>query len=309
VEAACRLLLDRGAVPVISDSPGGLIRSPATVFETTGISGIIKKLGLKTVYLDSSTPEQHVLPDGTVLYISGFLKEIDGIINLPKLKSHCLTLTSLSVKNLYGLVPGFRKGEYHKHFTAPRKIAWIMAELYDRIRPMVSLNILDGIVGMEGNGPTGGTPREFSIMGLSQDAGALDSATESLLEFRRPSPILEELTRRGTVPDYEVNWPKGDPTVIENFRVPGNWHFSLIPAWLPRLLGRLVQVYPAVNVDKCVRCGLCQRSCPVKAIDMTPGRTTPEFDDKRCIRCQCCRELCPESAVGFKETFLSRIYS
>ena len=309
VEAVCRLLIERGAKPVISDSPGGLIRSPKGVFDITGMSDVISRLDLETVHLEAGKPGRFRLEDETDLHLTGYLDEIDGIVNLPKLKSHCLTLSTLAVKNLYGLVPGFRKGEYHKYYPTPKRFAWIMAEIYSRVRDKIRLNIVDGIVGMEGNGPSAGTARAFGIAGLSRDAAALDAALENLLGFKRPSPILKELVKRGLVPEHDVSWMEGEALSISDFRIPSNWHLNMVPTWLSRILGGLVQVYPKVIAGNCVRCGLCMRSCPVGAISTEPAGSCPKFDYKRCIRCQCCSELCPESAIFFRKTFLTRLYS
>ena len=62
------------------------------------------------------------------------------------------------------------------------------------------------------------------------------------------------------------------------------------------LLG-LVREKIVVDREKCVRCGVCARKCPMKAITLNP---CPVIDTKKCIRCFCCVEICSENALSEK---------
>ncbi|MBN1837185.1 MAG: DUF362 domain-containing protein [Spirochaetales bacterium] len=306
VEAVLRFLKARGVTPVLADSPGGVVRSPARVYRATGMAELARRTGVELLHLETAGAAAHVLSDGTPLYLSSLLDRVDGIVNLPKLKTHSLMLSTFALKNLYGVIPGFRKGEYHKLYPTPRRFAWLLAELYDRLRPKVRLNLVDGIWGMDGNGPSAGNAKPFGLIAAAGDAVALDAALERLLGFRRPSPLARELERRGWLVPAETRWvgPRGND--LPRMQLPANWYMSLTPRWMARLLGRAVEVYPDVDPEKCVMCGDCMRACPVGAISMEPGLSPPRFDYQACIRCLCCQELCPESAVGFRKTRLAR---
>ncbi|HON72463.1 MAG TPA: 4Fe-4S binding protein, partial [bacterium] len=65
------------------------------------------------------------------------------------------------------------------------------------------------------------------------------------------------------------------------------------------------KIYPEIDDDKCVRCEVCLRSCPEKAIDKFDGRMKINY--KKCISCYCCHELCPQKAVMIKKNRLADI--
>ncbi|MCD6417792.1 DUF362 domain-containing protein [bacterium] len=306
VEAVASVVIDLGATPVISDSPGGAIRGAQRVLNNTGMNDVAKRLNIKTIPLETKGANIFTLPDGEKLFISKIVEEVDGIINLPKMKTHSLTLTTFATKNLYGLVPGFRKAEFHKIYPTPRKFARLIVEVYKAVREKIRLNFIDGIVGMDGNGPSSGDVRKIGILGLSDDTAAMDAALEKIIGLKSPAPITIELKRQNLLPDFAIEWLDGIPAENINLKIPSNWAMRFVPAFITRSLGALVQVYPDVDEKKCIKCGDCKNSCPVSAISMEAGKTAPQFDYKKCIRCLCCHEICPTSAVIFKKSWLAK---
>ena len=305
VEAVAKAVLQIGATPVISDSPGGAIRGTKRVLENTGMANVAKRLGIETVPLETLGARTFELDDGETLYLTRFLDDVDGIINIPKLKTHSLILTTFAIKNLYGLVPGFRKAEYHKIYPSPKKFAWLLAEIYTRVSSKIRFTVMDGIVAMDGNGPSSGRLRNLGILALSDDAAAMESAFERLVGLKSPSPVMRELLNREIVPHYSLKWIGEPIRHIEDFQIPSNWIMRFVPSWFTRLAGTLVRVYPGVDLEKCIKCGECFRSCPVNAISMEAGKTPPAFDYGKCIRCLCCHEICPEKAVVFRKSWLA----
>lgn len=307
LEAVSRIVLEMGAIPIIGDSPGGILRKTETVFHRTGTADVASKMGIPIVPLDTQGIEISILSDGEELHITRFLDDIDGIINIAKLKTHSLMLTTLAVKNLYGLVPGFRKSEYHKIYPSPKYFAWLIAEIYERVRSKLRLSVIDGIIGMDGNGPSAGRARELDLLAVSDNAAAMDIAIEDIIGLKRDSPLTLELKKRGLVPQFQKKW-LGEPIEhIAEFKIPFNWHTYLAPQWLARIAGRLIQVYPGVDMKKCIKCGECMESCPVFAISMTGEKSIPEFDYRKCVRCMCCHEICPVNAVVFKKSLLAKL--
>ncbi|MCD6595289.1 DUF362 domain-containing protein [bacterium] len=306
VEAVAKIVLDYSAIPIIGDSPGGAIRGTQRVLKNTGMLKISEKLGIETISLEAKSAIQIKLPDGKILHISKIINEVDGIINIAKLKTHSLVLMTLTVKNLYGLIPGFRKAEYHKIYPTPPKFARLVAELYSAVKDNLKFSVLDGIVGMDGNGPSSGQAHKFGLLALSDNPPALDFEIENIAGLKSHSPIMKELIKRNLVPQYEVKWLGEKIENFKNFKIPSNWYLYLAPAFLTKFLGKLVQVAPDVVDSKCIHCGDCMHSCPVDAITMIIEKTSPKFDYSKCIRCLCCHEICPTKAIIFKKSILAK---
>jgi ferredoxin len=80
-----------------------------------------------------------------------------------------------------------------------------------------------------------------------------------------------------------------------------NLHFKkpIVSGKLTKRILRTLKERPiVVDEKKCIKCGLCAKKCPAKAIKLKPF---PVIDKKKCIRCFCCMEICPEDALSLKE--------
>lgn len=305
VSAAVKFLRTLGLEVIVSDSPGGAGTKSMFAMKETGIYDAAVNAGAKVVPIEKFGIKTFKSDGGAKIHISKIIDEVDGIVNLPKLKTHSLTLLTLAVKNCYGLVPGFMKARYHFYYPTPRKFSWLLAEIYERVRDKIRAVILDGIVAMEGNGPSAGDLRKLGLIGISDDCAAIDDALEKMLGQDKPSPVIKELKKRKLVPDYKVSWLNGKETKIHDFAIPSNWKMRLIPSFLGTLANRLIQIYPIVDESLCTGCGDCASSCPANAINIS-SNGLPKFDYKRCIRCLCCHEICPSKAIKLKRTFLTR---
>ena len=97
----------------------------------------------------------------------------DGLINLPKLKTHCQLYMTGAVKNLFGCVAGKRKAWWH--FKAGSYRDYFPLMLVETARLLnARLHLLDAVLAMEGNGPASGTPRRAGLLLASEDPVALD---------------------------------------------------------------------------------------------------------------------------------------
>lgn len=115
--------------------------------------------------------------DGLVIKefpLTHYFEEADAIINLPKLKTHSQLYFTGAVKNLYSMMPGPRRGFYHLKYSNMEYFANMLLDLYTLLRKRVVLNIMDGVYGMEGNGPCNGNPKFAGVLAASSDANALD---------------------------------------------------------------------------------------------------------------------------------------
>jgi uncharacterized protein (DUF362 family) len=159
LEALIRLLLARGAEVIVGDSPGGPFSEfwLKTVYDGT----MMTQLKRKGVVLNFDTSAMTVpYPQGKVLKnvdAAGFILQADAVVSFAKLKTHVFMNYTGAVKNLLGIVPGTVKAEYHHRFCSTEDFADMLVDVSEFVKPRLS--IIDAVVCMEGNGPSGGEPR------------------------------------------------------------------------------------------------------------------------------------------------------
>ena len=313
VEAVAELLVDHGAQLSLGDSPplGNLAR----VLSKSGYDNFMKRLNVKPCPF---TRKRSLDCLNSRLFrrleLAEEVFEFDKVVNLPKIKTHCQMGLTLAVKNLFGTVIGTDKASWH--LRAGKNIdsfATVLVQIYEQISPMVS--IVDGVLGMEGNGPNSGKPRRIGIVAAGQDAVALDSVIASLLDF----PIdLVKTCVVGSDLGLGVTDPEGIAVVgdeldgfpITDFERPKSmtmsWNLSY---WNPfrRFLENHVITKPAIDASICKSCGVCMNHCPPGAIKSKNGMM--KIDTRVCISCFCCHELCDNDAVMIVEPYLGKLLS
>ena len=334
VAAVAKLVQEAGGHAVIADSPGGpysvtLLRA---YYRRCGFTWAAEVSGAE-LNEDVSTM-QVAYPEGIALRrldLIGLLQQVDVIINLPKLKTHNLSGLTLGVKNLFGLIPGTVKVGYHSKLQPQQRFFEGLVDIYTYAHP--ALNLIDAVIGMEGNGPSGGEPRQIGAILASADALALDVACAELVGY---PPLAVKTTAvaaahgltTGKLEDVPL---VGDP--LAELRVP-DFHKGMMavmdPGLLPERLRGLVSMedggenkprhqFPGRVLNwlgrqsvavpsagpKCTGCGYCAKHCPVDAITIVNKRA--HMNLKKCIRCYCCHELCPQLAVELKRPWVGRL--
>ena len=179
VKGLIRIVREAGGVPSIGDSPG--IGSCLRAAEKAGIRKVAEEMDCPLVELDRPVlPEKRQGTYFRQLEIDRTVLEADVVINLPKWKTHGMMLLTLGVKNMFGCVPGPRKALWHLKAGEDRTLfARMLVDVYRIVRP--SLTVLDGVVGMEGNGPGSGNPVHLGLIMASRDAFSLDQVVCELL--------------------------------------------------------------------------------------------------------------------------------
>ena len=306
VKGVIQILREAGGVPFIGDSPsvGSLMRTA----EKAGIKAVANEMKCPLVEFNNPVlPSQRRGNIFKQLEIDQTVLEADVIINLPKFKTHSLTLLTLGVKNLFGCVPGPRKALWHLKAGEDRKtFAQILVDIYQVIQP--SLTILDGIVGMEGNGPNSGRPIPLGLILASRDSVSLDQIACDLVGISRESLLTNRVAiEQGLGKDgIEVVGERVEDVRIPHFQFPTlsqpDWN---LPGFLRRALKNALASKPVVQEEMCNACGRCSEICPPKALVRKEKDLV--FDYGRCIRCLCCLEVCPEGAISIKQGWALRI--
>ena len=316
--ALCDMLTERGAKVIVGDSPGGLYNS-AYVGRVYTVSGVRAVLEHGAVLNDDYSQKEAKFDDAAVLHnftYTGYLDGADHIINFCKLKSHGMMGMSCAAKNMFGTVPGVIKPEYHFRFPEYDKFADMIVDLDEYFHPILS--IADAVVGMEGNGPTAGTPRAIGCLLASHSPHNLDMIAAKILGFERAElPILESAYRRGMTyaTAEEVNLI-GDvnPLILSDFERVIERHSlqfsgdgkSGIKRAFSSFASSVLSTKPKLSPSMCVGCGICRDICPAKAIEIKNKKA--KIDRRACIRCFCCQEFCPKSAMKVYRTPIAKLF-
>jgi uncharacterized protein (DUF362 family)/Pyruvate/2-oxoacid:ferredoxin oxidoreductase delta subunit len=299
VKGMIQIVREAGGIPFIGDSPsiGSLTRAA-------------EKAGIKRVADENKCPlmefDKPIFPPKgggkffKQLEIDKRVLEADVVINLPKWKTHGMMLLTLGVKNLFGCIPGTRKALWHLKAGEDRKLfAQMLIDLYQIIQP--SLTILDGIVGMEGNGPGSGDPIQLGLILTSRDPLSLDQVVCDLLRIPRKSLMTNQVAfEEGMGKDgIEVVGERLEEIKIHRFRLPApsspSWD---LPRFLQKALKNALTSKPVVDEEVCNACNRCLEICPPKVLSREERGLA--FDYGKCIRCFCCQEVCPEGAISIK---------
>jgi len=309
------MLIERGAEVVIGDSPGGLYNAAfvGTVYRVAGLEAA-EAAGAR-LNRDFSQAVAH-FPAARVAHefqYTRYLDDADVILDFCKLKSHGMMGMSAAAKNLFGVIPGTMKPEYHFKYPDPADFARMLVDLCEYFKPCLCL--VDAVVGMEGNGPTAGTPRQIGALLAGPSPHRVDLACATLIGLKRSDvPTLEAAFERSLIPadaeDLEIS---GDLFALSDFRNVEVHNSHLFTGRLPgplgqaqsKLLQALLGSRPQVQKKRCVGCRKCEQICPAHAIQVEHG--VPVIDRKRCIRCFCCQEFCPKGAMQVRRSPLARL--
>lgn len=309
VQVVSELVQEAGGTVLIGDSPGigGFLR----VADKCGIRAAAHASKATLVEFRDAIELQG---SGTFrsIRIAREYYEADIIINLPKLKTHEMMTMTCAVKNLFGAVIGAEKAGWHLKAGSSRELfARLLLEIYLLKKP--SLNIVDAIIAMEGNGPGSGDPIKRGLLLAGTNAVAVDVIAGNLAGI--PTQLLpierEAITMRlaGALRS-DIKLCGTDITEIPKiiFKLPAGLDVQFgLPPFLAKLLKSHLTTYPEADREKCVLCGICRDTCPPTAITMQNSALS--VDNARCIRCWCCRELCPHNAMKTKRSLLLKTLS
>ena len=307
VRALVTLVQKAGGTVTVAESPGGpyLKQYLEMVYRACGLDAVARETGCA---LNTDLAEAEVENPGAKylkkLHVIRPLADADLVINLPKLKTHGQMVLTGAVKNMFGAIAGTTKIEYHMRMPGYEQFADALIDIFLSVRP--ALNIMDAVVGMEGDGPSAGKPKKIGLVMASEDAFALDTAAARVVGLEPEQvPVLRQAAARGLAPasaaDITFTGLRPEDIRLDSFEAPmlGNLGgVTLTEGAVPGLLARFIRPRPAFNHTLCTGCAECVRSCPARVITMKDKK--PYADLAGCIRCFCCQELCPSKAVEIR---------
>ncbi len=308
VKSVIKRVMELGGNVTIGDSPAGISRPIEEYWRITGMERVAQETGAKLVQLEKKgVVERRV--NGKSYFIAQAVAEADLVINICKLKTHNLMLYTGAIKNMFGVIPGFRKSEYHKQSPKVEEFAEIIVDVFQAVQP--GLSIMDAVEMMEGNGPSAGKPRHLGVVLGSCDAVALDSVAANVVGFDNGEILTTNYAYQRGLGEAELQRIEmlGDPMpslLTGSIELPTNRLHRYVPPAMVKLLGKLIWVRPKPDIDRCKRCGACIRICPTQA--MTPRDGFPVIDYQKCISCFCCDEACPHNAIDQDMSWLTKLF-
>ncbi|MBE6653238.1 MAG: DUF362 domain-containing protein [Ruminococcaceae bacterium] len=320
--ALIKMLTERGAKVIVGDSPGGVYTAAfvnhvyhASGMEACEAAGALLNRDFSTT--DTSFPEARVLKSFTY---TAWLDACDSIIDFCKLKSHGMMGMSAAAKNLFGVIPGTMKPEYHFRFPNMVDFSHMLVDINDYFAEKIKLCLVDGVESMEGNGPTQGTPRHVGVLLASPSPHTVDAVCARLIGLTEDAvPTLMAARERGLIGEDFPLLIAGSPAQdVEDYAVSDFKHVAVRHGHLFDSRGKLISKAlealltsrPKLKAGECIGCAKCGHICPAKAITMESaknGRKRAVIDRDKCIRCFCCQEFCPTGAMKVHRTWIARM--
>ncbi|MEO0985528.1 MAG: DUF362 domain-containing protein [Cyanobacteria bacterium J06639_14] len=235
VYCVAELVKAAGGRPFLGDSPA--FGSAHGVAKANGYLPWLEKAEVPIQELHGKRYATDASNELTHLRLSQEAMNADVVINLPKVKSHMQLTLTLGVKNLFGCVPGKMKAWWHMEAGKDRdRFGTMLVETARAISPQ--LTIVDGILGHEGNGPSGGEPRALGLLGASTDVFALDRILVTILGVDPADvPTVAQSQRLGYCPELstiELPLQSSEALAIADWQLPTQ--LMPIDFGLPRVL-------------------------------------------------------------------------
>ena len=246
------------------------------------------------------------------IYLPKEIKDVDIIINVPKLKTHNGYVYTGAIKNLFGLLGNKMK----MHMVHKNKIEFqqMLADIYFAVEetnntelPKV-LTIMDCVDCMEGKGPRAGKPRKVGLLIAGFNPAAIDIVGYTLMNGN-PND-LEVITSVANRAELSVDISQleiiGDVDykdfIMKDFKKP---KLAILKkgqvrkgALTSKISEKMTKISIKVNRKKCVLCEECIKHCPAEAMSRKNDKIYVDHD--LCIECYCCGESCPNGAISTK---------
>lgn len=300
---------DAGAEVVLGDSSAAGPIETRKALKVAGIEQVAKETKAKAVNFEAEGFAKIPAPEGSMrlneIYVAKPVLDAQMVVTVPKLKNHNLTKFTGALKNLFGTVPTATRMNLHALGNI-RRFSQGIVDIFSAVKP--GLAIMDGVVGMDGNGPSFGTIRKTGIIAASRDSVALDAVCSSMVGYKENEILTTfEASNRGLgngrLRDIQLMGTEARELYLSWDKVK-TMPLDMVPSRLFRMMIGLVYTRPKLIKANCTRCATCASHCPAHAIRLSPY---PVLDYNKCLKCFTCNEICPNGAYELRKSFLARI--
>jgi len=234
VDAVIQLCKSEGAAEVVVAEGPGHWRNVQYLVNESGLGDVLRKHGVRFVDINHDEPVKVPNLGRTTgldfLYMSRTILEAEVLISLPKLKTHHWAGATLSLKNLFGTLPGICYG-WPKNELHWRGIPCSIVDIAATHMP--HLAIVDGIVGMEGDGPLNGTAKHVGALIMGADLVAVDATCCRLMGLppeRVPTLVLANQKKLGQIrEDLVPQLGEAIASLAQTFELPPKIEKQLMP--------------------------------------------------------------------------------
>lgn len=319
VRAIIRYLKKYNVKIIVGDNPA--TKELKTVYKVNGTMDVIEE---EKVLLANNKELKVISAEQYKRYkdfnVSKEMMEADILINLPKLKTHGLAYFTGAQKNLFGTIYGLEKAQWHVKSSSPLEFGEAMSDLYSAIKNetknKIFVNLMDGIEGLEGEGPsTGGKKKKANVLLASKDAIALDRVAMEIVKLDYKKSFISIMSSDRGLGEFDLEKIQIEGDSLDLFK-----DIKFEPAKTEEISIRSLKLvnkyniknyvleHPKFDKNKCIKCGECKRICPPGAIVQEKGEL-PKVNKNKCIRCWCCCEVCPVNAISkSKRPLIGRIF-
>ncbi len=306
-------------ITIADGSNVGVERRDIDTFKRLRVSGLAERLGVGTVNLNKDPGRRVKLHGGAEPRISKIVEECDFLISVPTIKTHVEAGLSCAMKNWVGIVVGQDKRQMH------RAINQNIQAIHEYVTP--DLVVVDGIIGMEGNGPGDGDPVRLGLLLGATSAALCDLVVAQMvgLELER-IPYLGHALERGMLTEADVAVVSDTVQCHRSIQpAPERSRLAVLSedprlAWLKRAarpltdkpgiakaayrLGVIQDVYSPVDdgvqgvkraQSDCGPCTACADACPTR---LPLDRIGLDTEPPDCIGCLYCWWVCPDDVIS-----------
>jgi len=212
---------------------------------------------------------------------------------------------------MFGIIPYGLRLNYHRQYIRNDVFSQMLVDVFSCVPP--HLTIMDGIVAMEGEGPSAGKSRKIGVILASQDAVAVDAVASKIIGFN-PMNIFSTQNAHerglgiGKIENIEITGESIRDVEVRNFKhsaVALGIMRRKIPSFLYAYIQEQLMLTPKVSVKKCTACMECIDICPRGAAKL--HNNSARIDKTLCIHCMCCHEVCRFQAIKLKQRPLGKI--
>lgn len=304
---------------IVGDNPA--TKDLKTVYKVNGTMDVIEN---EKVNLSNNKELIIISCDSNARYkqfnVTREMIECDILVNVPKLKTHGLAYFTGAQKNLFGTIYGLEKAQWHVKASSPLEFGEAMSDLYaaicENMKNKVLVNLMDGIEGIEKEGPsTGGSKQKGNALLCSLDAIALDRVALEITKLEPNKSFISVMSSKRGLGEFDLDKIRIIGDSLEDFK-----DIKFEPAHVEEIGIRSLKLvnkfnaknyvieHPLFDKDKCIKCGECKKICPNNAISQE-SKKTPQVNKNKCIRCWCCMEVCPVNAIKkSKRPLIGRLF-